>query len=243
MALTPVVTQSKKAWLLLQKIFKLRQCEDSYYRNRTRPCLQYQIDRCKAPCVDLISKEEYDRDVEDTRHFLQGKNQQLIRRLIKRMETESTDLQFEEAAVTRDQINHLRVIQEQQSVTKEAGDVDIIGYAEISGSVGFDVLFVRGGQVLGHKTFQPNFKLEADKEDYLADFMAQFYIRLAERRSFPTEVILPFDFEGLTTFAEAISQVAKRKVLLKHKRSLRTVKLATVGQQKCRAKSSNSADQ
>lgn len=207
----------KESLYLLQKIFKVRQCEDSYFHNRTRPCLQYQIGRCKAPCVNLVSQEEYARDVEDTRQFLQGKNQQLIRTLIKRMEIRSEALQFEEAAAIRDQINHLRAIQEQQSVTKASGDVDVIGYAEISGAVGFDVLFVRGGRVLGHKHFQPHFKLDAEKEDYLATFMAQFYIRLAEKRSFPAEVILPFDFAGQQALAEAMSQVAQRKIVLKHK--------------------------
>ena len=214
----------KESLYLLQKIFKVRQCEDSYFKNRTRPCLQYQINRCKAPCVELISKEEYTQDVNDTQRFLQGKNQQLIRDLITRMEKESEKLNFEQAATIRDQINHLRLVQEQQSVTKTAGDVDVIGYAEISGTAGFDVLFVRGGRVLGHKSFQPNFKLDTNKENDLADFMAQFYIRLAERRSFPSEVILPFDFEGVIALTEAISQTAKRKVQLKHK--VRTERLS-----------------
>ncbi|OED48083.1 excinuclease ABC subunit C [Endozoicomonas sp. (ex Bugula neritina AB1)] len=207
----------KESLYILQKIFKIRQCEDSYFRNRTRPCLQHQIGRCKAPCVNLVSEEEYARDVDDTRQFLLGKNQSLIRSLIKRMEKESEALQFEQAAGIRDQINHLRVVQEQQSVTKAAGDVDVIGYAEISGAVGFDVLFIRGGRVLGHKNFQPDFKLDAERGNYLAAFMAQFYIRLAESRSFPSEVILPFEFEGQKSLSEAMAQVAKRKVVLKHK--------------------------
>ncbi len=213
----PSANAVKDSLYLMQKIFKVRQCEDSYFKNRTRPCLQYQIGRCKAPCVDKVSAEEYQHDVNDTRQFLQGKSQQLIRNLIKRMEAESTALHFEEAANLRDQISHLRAVQEQQSVTRAAGDVDVIGYAEISGAVGFDVLFVRGGRVLGHKHFQPNFKLDAEKEHYLADFAAQFYIRLAESRSFPSEIILPFDYDGGKILAEAVSQIAKRKVLIKHK--------------------------
>ena len=179
----------KETLHLLQKVFKVRQCEDNYFRNRTRPCLQYQIGRCKGPCVGLVSTEEYQQDVQDTRQFLEGKNQQLIRSLIKRMEKESAQLNFEQAAEIRDQINHLRAIQEQQSVTRQSGDADVIGFADISGRVCFDVMFIRAGQVLGHKYYTPNFKLDSEKEDYLSEFMGQFYIRLAASRNFPSEII------------------------------------------------------
>ena len=202
---------------LLQKIFKVRQCEDSYFRNRTRPCLQHQINRCKAPCVGLVSEEEYSQDVLDTRHFLEGKNQQLIRSLIKRMEKESSELNFEQAAGIRDQINHLRIIQEQQAVTRDSGNADVIGYANISGRICFDVLFIRSGQVLGHKFYTPNFKLEAEKEQYLSEFMGQFYIRLANSRNFPAEIITPFDFDESDVLSEGIARVANKKVHLKHR--------------------------
>ena len=184
----------KESLHLLQKIFKVRQCEDNYFRNRTRPCLQYQINRCKAPCVGLVSDEEYRQDVADTRQFLDGKSQQLIRSLIKRMEKESEQLNFEQAAEIRDQINHLRAIQEQQSVTRQSGDADVIGFARISGRVCFDVMFIRGGQVLGHKYYTPNFKLDSEQEDYLSEFMGQFYIRLATNRNFPCGSHYPLCF-------------------------------------------------
>ena len=213
----------KESLHLLQKIFKVRQCDDNYFRNRTRPCLQYQINRCKAPCVGLVSTQEYQQDVQDTRQFLEGKNQQLIRSLIKRMEKESAQLNFEQAAAIRDQIHHLRAIQEQQSVTRQSGDADVIGFASISGRVCFDVLFIRGGQVLGHKHYTPNFKLDSGKEDYLSEFMGQFYIRLASSRNFPAEIITPFPFEQSDVLAEAVSRTAKKKVVLKH--NVRTERL------------------
>ncbi len=200
---------------LLQKIFKIRQCTDSYFRNRTRPCLQYQIGRCKAPCVNLISKAEYQQDLDDTRHFLEGKNQQLLRSLIKRMETAAEALNFEEAAATRDKINHLRAIQEQQSVTKAAGDLDIIGFAQQGGNTCFDVLFVRSGRVLGHKYYFPEFKLEAEPSDYLEDFMAQFYVRLSASRDFPKEIVAPFTMAGASTIEDAIHTIAKKKIKIK----------------------------
>lgn len=202
---------------LLQKIFKIRQCTDSYFRNRTRPCLQHQIDRCKAPCVGLVTKEEYHQDISDTQQFLKGKSQHLVRSLIKRMETAAEKLDFEEAAATRDKINHLRSIQEQQSVTKAAGDIDVIGFAQIAGNTCFDVLFVRSGRVLGHKYYFPDFKLEAAQANYLEDFMAQFYVRLFGSRDLPDEIVVPFELAGANTIEDAITAVSGKKIKIKCK--------------------------
>ena len=202
---------------LMQKVFKLRQCDNNYFRNRTRPCLQYQINRCKAPCVNLVSKEEYEQDMADTRQFLEGKSQQLIRTLIKRMEAESERLNFEQAADIRDQINHLRQVQEAQSADKGAANADVVGVSEQSGSVCFDVLFVRGGRVLGHKSYFPDFKLEADRNDYLADFLGQFYIKLSDSRDYPAEIIIPVEYWESAVLAEAITEVSGKKVAIKHR--------------------------
>ena len=201
---------------LLQKIFKIRQCTDTYFRNRTRPCLQYQINRCKAPCVGLVSEDEYQQDLNDTRQFLEGKSQQLIRSLIERMEVAAEALDFEQAAAIRDQINHLRAVQEQQSVTKAAGDVDVIGFTQVAGNTCFDVLFVRLGRVLGHKYYFPQFKLEAEPGDYLADFMAQFYVRLVNSRDLPSEIIVPFELTDSATIEDAIHAVSGKKIHIKH---------------------------
>lgn len=201
---------------LLQKIFKIRQCSDTYFRNRTRPCLQYQINRCKAPCVGLVSEDEYQQDLNDTRQFLEGKSQQLIRSLIERMEVAAEALDFEQAAAIRDQINHLRAVQEQQSVTKAAGDVDVIGFTQVAGNTCFDVLFVRLGRVLGHKYYFPQFKLEAEPGDYLADFMAQFYVRLVNSRDLPNEIIVPFELTDCATIEDAIHAVSGKKIRIKH---------------------------
>ena len=202
---------------LMQKVFKVRQCDNNYFRNRTRPCLQYQIDRCKGPCVGLVDPEEYARDVADTRQFLEGKSQQLIRTLIERMEAESAQLQFEQAAEIRDQINHLRQVQESQSADKGVADADVIGLSERSGSVCFDVLFVRGGRVLGHKSYFPVFKVDADRADYLADFLGQFYIKLSDSRNYPSEIILPDAYPESDILEAAISEVSGKKVVIKHR--------------------------
>ena len=202
---------------LMQKVFKLRQCDNNYFRNRTRPCLQYQINRCKAPCVNLISRDEYGQDVADTRQFLEGKSQQLIRTLIKRMEAESERHNFEQAANIRDQINHLRQVQEAQSADKGAANADVVGVSEQSGSVCFDVLFVRGGRVLGHKSYFPDFKLEADRNDYLANFLGQFYIKLSDSRDYPAEIIIPVKYQESAVLAKAITEVSGKKVAIKHR--------------------------
>ena len=132
------------------------------------------------------------------------------------MEVAAETLDFEEAAATRDKINHLRAIQEQQSVTKAAGDMDVIGFAQMAGNTCFDVLFVRSGRVLGHKYYFPDFKLEAQQADYLEDFMGQFYVRLFASRDLPDEVIVPFELAGAAVIESAISAVSGKKVKIKH---------------------------
>ena len=202
---------------LMEKVFKVRQCDNNYFRNRTRPCLKYQIDRCKGPCVGLVSHKEYEQDIKDTRQFLEGKSQSLIRALIKRMELASAELDFEQAATIRDQINHLRQVQEQQSADKGAADADVIGLSQQSGRVCFDVLFIRDGRVLGHKSYFPKFKLDGEAEQYLAEFLGQFYIHLADSRDYPAEVIVPVEMADRETLEQGISQVSKKKIVIKHR--------------------------
>ena len=202
---------------LMQKVFKLRQCDEHYFRNRTRPCLQYQINRCKGPCVGLVSQEEYEQDVRDTRQFLEGKSQELIRNLIGRMEQASERLNFEEAAVIRDQINHLRQVQEGQSVDKGAANADVIGLSLQSGSVCFDVLFIRGGRVLGHKSYFPSFRLEKDASQYLAEFLGQFYIHLSDSRDYPAEIIVPCVMTEKVILEQGVSQISEKRIIIKHR--------------------------
>ena len=134
---------------LLQKIFPIRQCENSVYRNRSRPCLQYQIGRCLGPCVEgLVSEEEYAQQVEYVRLFLSGKDDQVLTQLISRMETASQNLEFEEAARIRDQIQAVRRVTEKQFVSNTGDDLDVIGVAFDAGMACVHVLFIRQGKVL-----------------------------------------------------------------------------------------------
>ena len=160
----------------LQKIFPIRQCEDSYYKNRSRPCLQHQIERCTAPCVGLISQESYAEDVNNTRLFLAGKGSLLIDKLVQNMDNLAVDLAFEQAAVVRDQISQLRTILEKNYVHGERGDVDIVACATRAGIACVQIFFIRNGQNLGNKTFFPKISTEYTPESILQAFIPQYYL-------------------------------------------------------------------
>ena len=206
----------RESLALLQKIFHVRQCEDSYFRNRTRPCLQYQIKRCTGPCVNLVTPADYAEDVRHSVMFLEGKNDQIRDELTAKMEQLADDLKFEEASKVRDQIRDLRLIQESQAVAGEKGDVDVIAMAQDAGAVCVHVIFVRGGRVIGNKSYYPRFVLEKDPGDILRAFIAQYYLSDAHRQSIPREILCntaPADQDEL---AEALTYLAGRNVAIKH---------------------------
>ncbi|WP_281648275.1 excinuclease ABC subunit UvrC [Parendozoicomonas sp. Alg238-R29] len=208
---------ARESLVLLQKVFRVRQCEDSYFRNRTRPCLQYQIQRCKGPCVDLVDEGEYLQDVQDSIGFLEGKNQELIYDLISRMEQASEKLEFEAAADYRDSIHYLRKVQEKQVIAVDSGDADIVGVVSEPGGSCVLVMFVRRGQVLGTRHFFPDFSHEDGLAENLESFLGQFYISLAGRRDFPRDIILPVAIAGHEALSEAVRSVAGKAVTLRHK--------------------------
>jgi len=160
---------------LLQRLFPIRQCDDAFYSNRTRPCLQYQIERCSAPCVGLIDKKDYALDVESTVMFLEGKGSLLIDQLIVNMETAAATLDFEQAAGFRDQIARLRSVLEKHFVHGEKGDVDIIACASKGNVACVQVFFIRNGQHLGNKVFFPKVADEYDPAAILQAFISQYY--------------------------------------------------------------------
>ncbi|HYE34659.1 excinuclease ABC subunit UvrC [Methylocaldum sp.] len=186
---------------LLQKIFPMRQCQDSYFQNRSRPCLQYQIERCTAPCVDLIDRETYAQDVQDTAMFLEGNGKRLIDDLAGRMEKAASDLQFERAARYRDQIATLRTVLAKQAVHGEHGDVDIIACA-LNGNVAcVQMLFIRGGQQIGDRAFFPSMMEEHDPGSILAAFIPQYYLG----KHIPREILISHSIEDAELVEEVLA--------------------------------------
>ncbi|WP_440053385.1 excinuclease ABC subunit UvrC [Pseudoalteromonas sp. T1lg65] len=200
---------------LMQKIFPVRQCEDAYYRARSRPCLQYQLKRCSAPCVGKVSEEEYKEQVALVRQFLTGRSQEVIARLVEKMECASQTLDFERAAKHRDQIALLRQMQEQQSVAGNFAELDVIGYEQRNGIVAVHVLMVREHKILGTKTHFPKVPKDSDKDEVLTSFLGQYYISSGNQSRIAKEIILPFSLPETEVLEQALSEVAQRKVQFK----------------------------
>jgi len=170
----------------LQKLFKVRQCSDSFFKNRSRPCLQYQIERCSAPCVGLIKKDDYVADINMSMKFLDGKNTEIINLLIKKMENASDNQNFELAAKFRDQIESLRHTCEQSVVSGEKGDVDIIAVFIVSETACIQVFNIRNGVSFGNETFFPVIDDSINESSLLSIFIGQYYLS----RQIPKEIII-----------------------------------------------------
>jgi|TARA_Y100000310_G_scaffold302131_1_gene339196 excinuclease ABC subunit C len=197
---------------ILQKVFRVRQCEDTFFKNRSRPCLQYQIQRCSGPCCDLVSAEDYQEDVRLATMFLTGKNQQLLKEYANKMEVASAGLNFEKAAIYRDQMSHLRRIQEQQYVVGKQGDIDVIAAVVNPGGVCIQAMFIRGGRLLGNKTFFPKTRLQPSERDMLSAFIPQFYLPNHGQREIPRELILSEKIEDRDVLTDALQTKAGSKV-------------------------------
>ncbi len=197
---------------LLQKLFRIRQCEDTFYKNRSRPCLQYQIKRCSAPCVNHVTETVYAEDVRHAVMFLEGKDSQVGDELVKRMEAASEALAFEQAAQFRDQIASLRRVQERQYVSGSGGDVDVIVSACKDGLGCVQVFFIRGGRQLGNKTFFPKHTQDADVAEILAAFLPQYYLG----KQTPAEILINQPLGDLDLLETVLSEQAGRKVSISH---------------------------
>src|ERR1700685_3664255 len=192
----------------MQKLFRLRNCDDTYFANRSRPCLQYQIQRCTAPCVGLVSKEHYARDVSAAIKVLEGRNDEVSEDLGRRMEAAAERLDFEEAAQLRDQLAKLKVIQTQQIVTAGADhDADVIAVAAANGEYCVALMFVRAGRSLGSTTFFPKAPL-AELTEVLAAFVVQYYLE----RDAPAEIIVEQDFDEMQLLETTLTQRLSHKV-------------------------------
>ena len=200
---------------ILQKLFRLRHCEDTFFKNRSRPCLQYQIQRCSGPCVGLVEPEQYVEDVELAIMFLEGKSNDVLDHFKQRMEESAADLDFERAAKYRDQIAHLRRVQEQQYVHAAEGDVDVFAVAESTGVICVQGLFVRGGRMIGNRTWFPKNELGLPDAELLSAFLAQYYFA-GRDRDLPRTLITAVDLADQEVLALALTEQAERKVEVVH---------------------------
>jgi excinuclease ABC subunit C len=209
----PSAAAVRESLNLLQKLFPVRQCEESFYRNRQRPCLQYQIKRCSGPCVELIDRESYREDVRHAVMFLEGKDNAIIDELVRKMEAASAALDFERAARYRDQIANLRRVQEKQFVMGGGGDLDVIAVALKDGVGCVQVFFIRNGRNLGNKSYFPQHTAEADSAEILAAFISQYYLGGSEH-PIPGEILISEHLPEQALLEQVLSEQAERKVSL-----------------------------
>lgn len=198
----------------LQRLFRIRPCEDSYFAHRSRPCLQYQIERCSAPCVGLISAQDYARDLDHAIRFLEGRGHEIKADLRQRMDAAAERLAFEEAARYRDQIGRLAAIQE-AAVGGEAGALEIDALA-VHGDGGLfcvAAMFIRGGRVLGSRSWFPRAAPGTEPAEVLAAFVAQHYLG----GSPPAEILTSLALEDEELLSQALSEQVERQVAVRHR--------------------------
>jgi len=208
----PGVSAVRDTLSLLQKVLPVRQCDDVFFSNRSRPCLQHQIKRCSAPCVGLIDKQAYRKDIELAGLFLQGKDDSLTETLQHNMGQASKELKFEEAAGWRDRINALRRVQSHQSITSGHSDIDIITMASLHGKVCVEVTFIRGGRHSGSNGHFPKVALDFTETEILSAFITQYY----HNRQAPKQIVLGIKLEDAVDLEQWLTQASDRKVVITH---------------------------
>ncbi len=206
----PSASSTRESISMIQKIFRLRNCEDSYFAHRSRPCLQYQIHRCTAPCVGLVSAADYATQVSDATLFLQGKDQNIIDKLIQRMEKASARQDYEQAATIRDQIRTLKEIQAQQYVSGARGDIDFIAVAQEQAKSCVQVVSFRAGRNLGQRSYFPSHTDQRDATEVMEAFLGQFY----QQRMPPPMLVISDPVENQQLLEEAFTEMAGRKVTM-----------------------------
>ncbi len=208
----PSANAVKETLKWLPSIFPVRQCEDNYYRNRSRPCLQYQIHRCTAPCVGFISESEYQQDVQATMLFLQGKGHNLLQPFVDKMQQASAALEFEQASYWRDKISRLRTILEKQAVDTEPIEADIWACVVEAGLICVQVFMIRAGQTIGNHEFFPKMNTEVDATEVLTAFIPQYYLQ----QPIPDHLWVNHPLTEVELLTEWLSKQAQHRVTLHH---------------------------
>ena len=213
----PTVGAVWESLRLMQKLFPLRQCEDSYYRARSRPCLQHQLGRCSAPCVDKISPEDYQKQVQLAKLFLKGKSSTVIEHLVENMENASKTLNFEHAAKYRDQIATLRKVQQQQFVSGSTAEMDVIGLHRHKSQACIHLLFIREQKILGSKSYFPTVPVDTSDAEIIEAFISQHYIgNDLNAGAIPKEIIIPQAIESQQDIIKVIRAQAEHEVKISH---------------------------
>jgi len=204
----PSASSVRESINLIQKLFRVRNCEDSYFAHRSRPCLQYQIRRCTAPCVGLVSKDKYAEQVKDAVLFLQGKDHKVLTRIISRMEKAAAELDFETAAMYRDQINSLKLMQAQQFVSGKQADIDFIALAQDQGQSCVQLVSIRGGRNLGQRNYFPSQAEGYTGAEVLEAFLGQYY----QDRLPPGDLVVSHPLESESLLATVFTEQSGYKV-------------------------------
>jgi excinuclease ABC subunit C len=198
----------------LQKLFLIRQCNDTYFKNRTRPCLQYQIKRCTAPCVGYIDAENYADDINAAVLFLEGRNRSVIDTCVARMEAAAEKQDYEKAARFRDQIARIKKVEAEQMITRgSARDLDVIAVASQRGMHCVTVLFIRHGSILGSRNYFPRVSNETDPRRVLGGFLPQYYLG----REAPAEIIVAGDIDDRELLEEGLGERSGHRVQIRHR--------------------------
>ena len=212
----PSAKSARRTLNLTQKLFRLRQCDDTFFRNRSRPCLQYQIRRCTAPCVDLVEPDTYQEDVKHAVMFLEGRNEDVIRELTRPMQNAADRLDYERAAQYRDQIASLRKIQESQYISAPRGELDVVACHTEGGHACVQVFFIRAGLNLGNKAFFPGHAGELSEAQVLNAFLPQFYLAGSRNRSTPAEILVSHNIADAPALTALLSERRGKRVSIKH---------------------------
>lgn len=194
----------------IQRLFNIRQCTDSFFANRQRPCLQYQIGRCSAPCVGFINEQDYARDVRHAVHFLEGRSNLVAEELAQRMDEAAGKLQFERAARYRDQIARIRQVQAGQSITTETGDLDVIAVASSDAGCCVAVGVVRGGRQLGYRSFFPESPRGTSERELRTAFLSQYYLD----RPVPEHIVCDGAVEAKALLTSVLCERGGRRVTI-----------------------------
>ena len=210
----------KKTLNIIQKLFLIRSCEDSAFSNRSRPCLQYQIKRCSAPCVNYISKDDYEYDVKNARLFIEGKKEKIIKKLSEPMQYAADKLDYEKAAKLRDQIRSIREIQEKQFIGGENDNFDIVVCVKNNNHSSIQLSFIRSGLNLGSRKYYPRNTEEQTESHLIEAILAHFYVTSiddANRKKIPLEILVSHDIEDRALLENVLYERLQRKIKIKHK--------------------------